>query len=137
MSSPAPDRVWTIPNLFTFARFICVPVFGWLHATNRPGLALAVFIGAGVSDGLDGLLARALNQRNRLGALLDPIADKLLLVTALCALSITGELPRWFFALAFLREALLGGAALAVWRRGLRVPARPARLGKYGMLFQL
>lgn len=130
-------QVWTAPNVITFARLLAVPAFAVLHARGHPAAALAVFVGAGVSDGLDGLLARILNQRSRLGALLDPIADKLLLTTALIGLTWTGPLPLWFLLVALSREVLLVVGALVVWLRGLTVPARPARLGKYAVFFEL
>jgi cardiolipin synthase (CMP-forming) len=130
-------RVWTVPNGITFARLLAVPAFAVLHALDQPRWALAVFIGAGISDGLDGLLARMLNQRTRLGALLDPVADKLLITTALVALTVTGQLPVWLLGLALLREATLVAGALAVHLRGWEVPARPARLGKYAVFCQL
>jgi len=130
-------RIWTVPNVITFLRLAAVPVFAVLHAVNDPVAALLVFVGAGLSDGLDGLFARLLDQRSRLGALLDPVADKVLLTTALIALTLTGELPLWFLLLALLREATLIVGALAVHRRGWEVPAKPARLGKYAVFCQL
>ena len=128
---------WTIPNLITLARLLGVPVFVWLHVSGRGGAALAVFVACGVSDGLDGLLARALDQRSRLGGILDPVADKALLLSALVCLAITGQVPWWFLSLVLFREGLMGAAALAIRRRGWRVPAAPTRLGKFGLLLQL
>ena len=130
-------RVWTLPNVVTFLRLLAVPAFAVAHATHRPMWALALFVGAGVSDGIDGLLARLLDQRSRLGSLLDPVADKTLITTALIALTLTGQLPLWFLLTALAREALLVVGALAVSVRGWEVPARPARLGKYAVFFQL
>lgn len=130
-------RVLTAPNVVTFGRLLAVPLFALLHATHRPQAALALFVAAGLSDGIDGLLARLLDQRSPLGALLDPLADKLLIATALVALTATGELPRWFVLLALVREAVLGLGALAVWARGREIPRRPGRLGKYATFFQL
>lgn len=130
-------RVLTAPNVVTLGRLLAVPLFAALHGLHHPRAALAVFVFAGVSDGIDGLLARLLDQRSKLGALLDPIADKLLIATALIALTCTGELPVWFVVLALLREALLLGGALGVWARGREVPRRPGRLGKYATFLQL
>lgn len=130
-------RVLTVPNGITFLRILAVPVFAVLHALDEPVAALAVFAGAGLSDGLDGLFARLLDQRSRLGALLDPVADKLLLTTAFIALTVTGQLPVWLLILALVREATLIVGALAVHLRGWEVPAKPARLGKYAVFCQL
>jgi cardiolipin synthase len=129
--------VLTLPNLVTFARLLAVPVFAVLHARGQASAALWVFVGAGLSDGIDGLLARVLDQRSRLGALLDPAADKLLLTTATVALTLTGELPGWFLAVALGREGLLVLGALLVLGRGRQVPAQPSHLGKYAVFCQL
>jgi cardiolipin synthase len=132
-----PVRVWTIPNVVTFWRLLAVPLFAVLHALGNVRAALWVFVAAGVSDGIDGLLARLLNQRSRLGALLDPIADKLLVTTALAALTFTGQVPGWFFVLVFLRELMMTGGALWIWMHALSVPASPGHFGKYGVFFML
>ena len=130
-------RVWTLPNVITFLRLLAVPAFAVAHATHRPVWALVLFVGAGLSDGVDGLLARLLDQRSRLGALLDPVADKTLITTALISLTLTGQLPLWFLLTSLAREVVLVLGALAVSLRGWQVPARPARLGKYAVFFQL
>ena len=130
-------RIFTAPNVVTFGRLLAVPLFALRYAQHRPLAALTVFVLAGLSDGIDGLLARLLDQRSPLGAMLDPVADKLLIATALLALTFTGELPRWFVLLALLREAVLLLGALAVWARGRAIPRRPGRLGKYATFFQL
>lgn len=79
---------WTIPNLITLLRLAVLPVFLYAIATVRPVAALALFVVAGVSDGLDGYLARILNMKSALGAVLDPIADKLLMMSSYVMLSI-------------------------------------------------
>lgn len=108
-----------------------MPIFVWAFTTGRPRLALAIFIGAALTDGVDGLLARALRQQTALGAVLDPIADKLLVLAALVVLALEGELPNWLLALVVVKE---GGTLLAVWtlRSAHRpVPIHPSRMGKY------
>ncbi|MEJ7713778.1 MAG: CDP-alcohol phosphatidyltransferase family protein [Pyrinomonadaceae bacterium] len=87
------SRVITWPNGLTVVRMVLTPVFVSLLFYGRFGLALAVFITAGVTDGLDGLLARRFDQRSQLGRILDPIADKLLLVTSFIVLSSTFNQP--------------------------------------------
>src|ERR1043166_568871 len=81
------SRIITVPNLLTVFRMVLIPVFVSLLFYQRFILALAVFVSAGVTDGLDGLLARRFNQKSQPGPILDPIADKLMLVTAFVVLS--------------------------------------------------
>ena len=94
------SRVVTIPNLLTVVRMALIPVFVGALYYQRFGWALAVFVTAGVTDGLDGMLARRFDQKSQLGTILDPIADKLLLVTSFIVLSIPAiaphPLPRHF-----------------------------------------
>src|SRR3954468_17705499 len=88
------SRIVTLPNLLTMFRMALIPVFVSLLFYRKFELALGVFILAGVTDGLDGLFARRLNQGSQLGAILDPIADKLLLVTSFIVLSIPAIAPQ-------------------------------------------
>ena len=88
------SRIVTVPNLLTVFRMVLIPVFVSLLFYQRFVLALAVFILAGVTDGLDGLLARRFNQKSQLGTILDPIADKLMLVTAFVVLSMRAVFPQ-------------------------------------------
>src|SRR2546430_709551 len=87
------SRVITLPNVLTVFRMALIPVFVSLLVYQRFGWALFIFVVAGVTDGLDGLLARNLQQGSELGRILDPIADKLMLVTAFIALSQHNILP--------------------------------------------
>ena len=82
-----------LPNLITLARLLSVPLAIWLIVEARYGVAFWVFVGAGVSDALDGYIAKRFDRRTRLGALLDPIADKALLVGVYVTLGIAGQLP--------------------------------------------
>src|SRR3954454_5304448 len=94
------SRIITVPNLLTVFRMVLIPVFVSLLFYQRFLLALGIFVIAGVTDGLDGLLARRFNQKSQLGTILDPIADKLLLVTAYIVLSLPqispNPIPRHF-----------------------------------------
>jgi cardiolipin synthase (CMP-forming) len=104
---------WTIPNLLTIFRILITPVFVVAFLNNQIMLALWLFFLAGVTDGLDGFLARLLKQRSRLGAVIDPLADKALLVTAFITLGIKGWLPSWLVILVVSRDLIiLGGLAL-------------------------
>ena len=88
------SRIVTVPNLLTVFRMVLIPVFVSLLFYQRFVLALVVFVLAGVTDGLDGLLARRFNQKSQLGTILDPIADKLMLVTAFVVLSMRSVFPQ-------------------------------------------
>ncbi len=102
-----------LPNLITLGRLLSVPLAVWLIIEARYGVAFWVFVGAGISDALDGYIAKHFDRRTRLGALLDPIADKALLVGVSVTLGIAGQLPHWLVILVVLRDVLiLGGFAL-------------------------
>ncbi len=102
-----------LPNLITLGRLLSVPLAVWLIIEARYGVAFWVFVGAGISDALDGYIAKHFDRRTRLGALLDPIADKALLVGVYVTLGIAGQLPHWLVILVVLRDVLiLGGFAL-------------------------
>lgn len=126
--------MFTIPNLITFARLGLVPVFVWLQLANKPQAALIVFAVAMGSDSIDGLLARVLNQRSKLGALLDPIADKLLVAAALILLVVDRRVPIWLLLLILFRDGTMAVGALMVKRKKLELPAQPSRIGKYATL---
>ncbi len=121
----------TIPTAITLVRLALVPVFLVLQFTEHPGWALAVFAIASLSDALDGFLARVLDQRSKLGAFLDPVADKLLLFAALVTLVVAGKLRLWLVVLMAFRDGLMVIGTLVVRRKGLELPASPSRIGKY------
>jgi len=114
------DRVLTIPNAISAARIAGVPVFLWLVLGPRTAVAddwaVGVLMAAGLSDWLDGKIARALNQGSRLGQVLDPAADRLYIAATIVALAVRGIIPWWLVAVLALRELTVGGA-LAVLRR--------------------
>src|SRR3954453_23187796 len=120
----------TIPNLITFGRLLLVPVFIWLQATGRAQGALICFGAAMFSDAIDGLLARLLNQKSKLGAFLDPLADKLLVSSALVLLVIDRQVPIWLLGLILFRDGAIAVGALMVKRKHLELPAQPSRIGK-------
>src|SRR5205085_7456365 len=100
-----------VPNFLTGLRIVAVPVFVVLFVYGRLGAALAVFIGAMVTDWLDGIAARLLKQFTALGAILDPIADKLLGLSALVLLFCSQRLPRWLLVLLVFRYVCIVGAS--------------------------
>jgi cardiolipin synthase len=114
------DRVLTIPNGISAARLAGVPVFLWLVLGPRTaaadGWAVGLLVAAGLSDWLDGKIARALNQASRLGQVLDPAADRLYIAATVVALAVRGIIPWWLVAVLAAREVTVG-AGLAVLRR--------------------
>ncbi len=114
------DRVLTIPNGISAARLAGVPVFLWLVLGPRTATAdywaVALLIVAGLSDWLDGKIARAFNQSSRLGQVLDPAADRLYIAATIVALAVRGIIPWWLVAVLGVRE-LTVAAALFVLRR--------------------
>ncbi len=105
---PAGDRVWTVPNLLSILRLIGVPVFLWLIlGPEEDWWALGVLAFAGISDWLDGKIARAWNQTSRLGVLLDPLADRLYIFAALLGLAVRDIVPWWLMAILVARDVFI------------------------------
>ena len=134
------DAIWTVPNLFTFARLLCVPLFLWLvhSADQHYGAALLLAI-LGATDWVDGYLARLLNQQSKFGRVFDPTVDRLLFLVALVSMLIVDAAPAWFLIAVFAREALVAIAALYLGARGVRT-VKVSWWGKtatFGLLFAL
>lgn len=123
--------LFTIPNIVSYARFALLPVFVWAQLSGRHEAAVILFAVAMGSDFLDGLLARLLNQRSELGALMDPIADKLFVTAALVLLVVAGRIPVWLLGMTLLRDLFLTATAFAVKAKKLTVKVQPSRIGKY------
>lgn len=121
----------TLPNVLTYLRFLAVPVFIWEFHAGRFQVAFWLFVGAAITDGIDGLLARVLHQRTRLGSILDPIADKLLILAAVASLVAAARLPVWLLVLLLVRDGCIASAAMLLRWSGRPVPASPTRMGKY------
>jgi cardiolipin synthase len=100
-------EVVNVPNLLSFLRILLVPVFLWLLLDQLFLAAIAVLAFAGLTDFLDGFLARKLNQTTKLGKMLDPVADRLYIFATLLALSATGYVPWWLAGLVILRDVLM------------------------------
>jgi cardiolipin synthase len=124
-----------VPNSLTALRFLAVPVFVVLFVQGRVGAALAVFLGAMLTDWLDGIAARALKQFTAIGAALDPVADKLLGATALGLLCWSHRLPWWLFGILLFREACIFSAIGILTYTGRQYVVRPTRFGKYSTFF--
>ena len=112
------DRIVTWPNALSAARLAGVPVFLWLvlgpRTATADAIAVGVLVAAGISDWLDGKLARMLNQTSRLGQLLDPAADRLYILAAVVALAVRGIIPWWLFGVLAAREVSVALALLVL-----------------------
>jgi cardiolipin synthase len=126
-----PSGWLNVPNSITLFRIALVPVFVSFELSHQPEWALICFGIAAISDGLDGLLARLLNQRTKFGGLLDPIADKVLIVAALVSLVLEKRLPVWLLVITLFRDLLIFVGAIVVRRKNLEIPTEPSRIGKY------
>jgi cardiolipin synthase (CMP-forming) len=125
-----PDRVWTVPNALSVLRLFGVPLFLWLLlGPHADGWAIVVLAVSGITDWADGKLARLLNQGSRLGALLDPAADRLYIVSALIALALREVVPLWV-VIALLGRELVLGLMLLVLRAHGYPPLQVHYLGK-------
>jgi cardiolipin synthase len=145
ISNPNLTRIWTVANLLTFLRIGLIPIFAIMLVYGKHGWALAVFTVAGVSDGVDGFLARRMKQESELGTLLDPIADKLLMTTAFVMLTIPTMLPQgrhlpvpfWVTACVIGRDiaiiAVAGAINMMTGFRGFK----PSWLGKASTFVQV
>jgi CDP-diacylglycerol--glycerol-3-phosphate 3-phosphatidyltransferase len=132
-----PDRVWTWPNALSVLRLLGVPVFLYLLlGPEADGWAVVILMVSGFTDWLDGKLARWLDQSSRLGALLDPAADRLYIVSTLVALALRGIVPLWIVVLLVGREVVLGLALLVLRRYGYP-PLQVHYLGKAATLLLL
>jgi cardiolipin synthase len=128
----------TLPNFLTLLRIIAIPVFLIFLADGNYRAAFMLFLAAGVTDTVDGALARLTDSRSDLGAVLDPMADKLLLLSSFIVLGFTGSLPSWLVVLVVVRDVIvvLGyGAVFVVDHQWMEVA--PSRLGKLSTFFQL
>jgi len=126
-----------LANWLTLLRILLVPVFIALLVYRRPGFALVVFATAALTDLLDGYVARRQRRQSRLGAFLDPLADKLLLVASFATLTYLRVLPAWIMIVVVSRDAILMLGALLVHMVGGRIYPRPSRTGKLATFFQV
>lgn len=132
----SPQWRW-IPNALTFLRLALVFPFAWLLWREDYCRALAVFVVAALSDGLDGFLARRFSWHSDTGALVDPLADKALLVTSFLMLTLTSVLPLWLFLVVLFRDLLIVSGALIYRCRAGRFEMQPSIPGKLNTLIQI
>ena len=127
----------SIPNLITLARIILVPVVVWAIATGQIRLAFLLFLAAGISDGVDGFLAKRFGWKTELGAYLDPLADKVLIVSIYVALGVTAVIPLWIVILVVSRDIMIVGAIILAWLIDRPLQIRPLIVSKANTAAQI
>jgi cardiolipin synthase len=126
-----------LPNLITIARILLVPVMVWAIASHAMAAAFGLFLAAGLSDAVDGFLAKRFGMTSELGAYLDPLADKILIVSTYISLGITGAIPRWLVILVVSRDLLIVGGVMLSWILGNPVKVKPLLVSKLNTVAQI
>ncbi len=112
-TDPGEDRILTVPNAITVVRLACIPLFLWLLFGDDRQTAAALLLGAlGATDWIDGFVARRYHQVSTVGKVLDPVADRVLVVTAVIAITVHGAVPIWFGVATLAREVVVSAAVL-------------------------
>ncbi len=133
----ALGQIATVPNIITIIRLLMVPSIVWLTLREQHVTAFWLFAIAGIGDAVDGFLARQFNLKSWLGAFLDPLADKALLVSIYVALTFLGQLPVWLTLLVVGRDVLIVAGVSVAWFRGRPVEMRPLPISKVNTLAQV
>jgi len=126
-----------VPNLLSLARLFCVPLIVWLILDGREDVALFVFVLAGVTDAVDGFIAKRYGAVTELGKFLDPLADKALLVSAYVALASTGAIPTWLVILVVSRDVMIIGGSLLIHTMRQIVVMNPLMVSKVNTFAQI
>jgi cardiolipin synthase len=127
----------SIPNLITLGRVIIIPIIFWLLVSGQTRGAFLLFVFAGITDAVDGWLAKRWNMQTELGAYLDPMADKLLIVSIYVALGVAGQLPSWLVIAVVSRDILIVLGVLLCWIIGRPVEIQPHLISKANTASQL
>ncbi len=125
------------PNFFTFLRLLLTPIFIICFMNRHLGIATVTFLMAGITDGIDGFLARRLNQKSSLGACLDPIADKLLLSSAFVLLAWYRYIPSWLAVVVLSRDVFILLGVLLFFLFNISFEVKPSLLGKATTVTQI
>jgi cardiolipin synthase len=126
-----------IPNLITLGRILLVPVVVWAIASGTMWIAFVLFVAAGVSDAVDGYLAKRFHMTTELGGLLDPLADKALIVSIYITLGVNGAIPRWLVILVVSRDIMIVGAFMLSWLVGNPLKVKPLLVSKLNTVAQI
>jgi cardiolipin synthase len=127
----------SIPNLITLARILLVPVVIWAITSGEMRIAFLLFFAAGVSDAIDGFLAKRFGMVTELGAYLDPLADKAMIVSIYVALGIAQAIPRWLVILVVSRDIMIVGAVILSWLVDKPVALKPLLVSKLNTVAQI
>lgn len=127
----------SIPNLITLGRILLVPVVVWAISQGLMWVAFVLFVAAGISDAVDGYLAKRFKMTTELGAYLDPLADKALIVSIYLTLGIAGTIPRWLVILVVSRDIMIVGAVMLSWLIGSPVKVKPLLVSKLNTVAQI
>jgi cardiolipin synthase len=133
----APGRGLSIPNLITLGRILLVPVVVWAIISGEMRIAFLLFLAAGISDAVDGFLAKRFRMASELGAYLDPLADKALIVSIYVSLGIAGALPIFLVIIVVSRDIMIISAFLLSWLVGRPMPVRPLMVSKANTVAQI
>ncbi len=127
----------SIPNVITLGRVILVPVIFWLLISGNTRAAFIAFVCAGISDAVDGFLAKRYNLQTELGSYLDPMADKLLIASVYIALGVAAKLPSWLVIAVVSRDILIVVAVLLAWVIGSPLQIKPLIVSKANTVAQI
>lgn len=126
-----------LPNILSIFRIFLVPLLIWLIISGNYEFALYVFVTAGITDAIDGYLAKRFHWETELGAYLDPLADKALLTSAFAVLGALGHLPVWIVIMVISRDILIVGALILAWMLGRPMQVQPLYVSKANTLCQI
>jgi cardiolipin synthase (CMP-forming) len=126
-----------LPNLITLARILSVPLVVWAITSGEMLIAFVLFVAAGISDAVDGFLAKRFDMTSELGAYLDPLADKVLIVSIYVALGFSEAVPRWLVILVVSRDLMIIGAVMLSWLVGRPVEVKPLLVSKLNTAAQI
>ena len=127
----------SLPNLITLARILSVPVMVWAIASDQMTIAFVLFVAAGISDGVDGFLAKRFGMATEVGAYLDPLADKVLIVSIYVSLGVVEAIPRWLVILVVSRDLLIVGGIMLSWLLGDPITIKPAAVSRLNTVAQI
>ncbi len=127
----------SIPNLITLVRILLVPIVIWAITAGEMRIAFVLFLAAGISDAVDGFLAKRFEMTTELGAYLDPLADKAMLVSIYIALGIIEAVPRWLVILVVFRDIMIVSAVILSWLVDKPLPLKPLLVSKLNTVAQI
>ena len=128
LTKTSHEYIYTVPNILTFTRLASAPLIGYFILTSQPTLALGLFIYAGITDAVDGWVARRFQQQTVVGTVIDPMADKALMTISVVALAVNGTIPPWLAVIILGRDVALSFAAF--YFRWISLPP-PKTMARY------